>query len=65
MVAASVGEVVCFVEEVLAGDVQPRGDLQAFRNYYVPDSSENYAQSVSELVRQTLRLPHVTYGSVR
>lgn len=61
-VAASVDEVVRFVEEVLAGDDQPRGDMQAFRNYYVPDSSEDYAQAVSDLVRQTLRLPDVARG---
>lgn len=52
--ARSADEVVRFVEEVLAGDTAPRGDMDAFRKHYVPDSA-NYSQTVSNLVRETLQ----------
>lgn len=56
-VAANPDEVVCFVEEILAGDTAPRGDIGAFNTYYVPESSAAYAGTVSEFIRRTLGLP--------
>ena len=54
--AASVDEVVAFVEAILAGDHPAGGDMEAFRAYYVPDASRHYALAVSNVVRQTLHL---------